>query len=192
MPRTHIALTAAISLLAAGCASVPSGPGVMVLPGAGKSFDQFRYDDANCRQFASFQIGGASPAEASAGSGVASAAVGTVLGAAAGAAIGGGAGGAAIGAGSGLVAGSMMGVPAAASSGMAAQQRYDAAYMQCMYAKGHQIPVPGQYSGSVQQETGGSAAANIPPPPPGSPPPPPSGAPVTQPPPASGTAAPSQ
>ena len=28
-----------------------------------------------------------------------------------------------------------------------AQQRYDMAYMQCMYAKGHQVPVPGGRSG---------------------------------------------
>jgi len=28
-----------------------------------------------------------------------------------------------------------------------AQRRYDMAYMQCMYAKGHQVPVPGGRSG---------------------------------------------
>src|SRR5207247_1049424 len=42
----------------AGCASVPNSPGVMVLPGTGKSFDQFRVDDAVCRQFAYEQVGG--------------------------------------------------------------------------------------------------------------------------------------
>ena len=74
----------------------------MVLPGSGKSFEQFRTDDYQCRQFAIQQAGGATPNQASAASGVASAAVGTGLGAAAGAAIGGGPG-AAIGAGGGLL-----------------------------------------------------------------------------------------
>src|SRR6266704_3177461 len=41
-------LTAA--LLLGACVSVPSGPSVMVLPGTGKSFDQFRADDMNCLQ----------------------------------------------------------------------------------------------------------------------------------------------
>lgn len=176
MSRTSKVLTATVVLVATGCASTPSGPGVLVLPGAGKSFEQFRADDANCRQFASYQIGGSSPGQASVQSGLASAAVGTALGAAAGAAIGGGGGGAAIGAGSGLVAGSMMGTGAAAQSGAVAQQRYDAAYIQCMYANGHQVPVPGQFSQPVAQPANSSSAtsgASIPPPPPGSPPPPP-------------------
>jgi hypothetical protein len=36
----------------------------MVLPGTEKSFDQFRIDDAVCRQFAFEQIGGASAQQA--------------------------------------------------------------------------------------------------------------------------------
>lgn len=40
-----------ISLLTA-CASTPSGPSLMALPGSDKSFDQFRNDDHQCRQFA--------------------------------------------------------------------------------------------------------------------------------------------
>ncbi len=54
----------------AGCVSMPEGPGVMVLPGSGKSFDQFRFDDYECRQFASSQIGGSSPNQAATDSGV--------------------------------------------------------------------------------------------------------------------------
>jgi hypothetical protein len=52
------------------------------------------------------------------------------------------------------------------------QQRYDMAYIQCMYAKGHRVPVSGQFS----EETPRSVApptSNIPLPPPGLPPPPP-------------------
>ena len=164
-----------ILLVATGCASIPDGPSVMVLPGSGASFDQFRYDDANCQQFASFQIGGSSASNAGVQSGLASAAVGTALGAATGAAISGGAGGAAIGAGTGLLAGSMVGTSYANNSRASTQQRYDTAYIQCMYAKGHQVPVIGQFS-NVAPRQPGPPSANIPPPPPGSPPPPPSAA----------------
>ena len=79
----------AVALLAAGCASVPSGPGVMVLPGTGKSFDQFRADDMDCRQYASSQVGGTTPDGAAESSGLKSAAVGAAIGTAAGAIMGG-------------------------------------------------------------------------------------------------------
>lgn len=158
-------------VLLAGCASVPNGPSVMVLPGSGLPFDQFRNDDAVCRQYALGRIGGTTPNQAAVNSGVGSAVAGTALGAAAGAAIGGG-GGAAIGAGSGLVAGSMVGTGAAESSGYAAQQHYDVAYIQCMYAKGYRVPVSGQFSDEYPRRTA-NPAAHIPPPPPGPPPPPP-------------------
>ena len=48
-------------LLLAACASTPTGPNVMVLPGSGKSFDQFRFDDSACRQYAHVQAGGTEP-----------------------------------------------------------------------------------------------------------------------------------
>lgn len=44
-----------ISLLTA-CASIPSDPSLMALPGSDKSFDQFRNDDNQCRQFAHEQV----------------------------------------------------------------------------------------------------------------------------------------
>jgi len=163
-------------LILSGCASIPEGPSVMVLPGTGLTFDQFRNDDVICRQFATFQIGGVAPNQASINSGVATAAVGTAVGAAAGAAFAGG-GGAAIGAGSGLVAGSMVGASTSGSSLIDTQQRYDVAYIQCMYAKGHQVPVSGQFSGSHSQPVVAPTQSNSlpppPPPPPGVPPPPP-------------------
>lgn len=126
------------------CATVPTGPSVMVLPGDGKSFDQFRIDDAVCRQFAYEQAGGVSGQQAAQNSAVSSAVVGTAVGAAAGAAIGAAAGnagtGAAIGAGSGLLFGSAVGSNYATGSYYEAQRRYDNAYLQCMYAHGNQIP----------------------------------------------------
>ncbi|HEV3104725.1 MAG TPA: hypothetical protein VGZ01_03425 [Trinickia sp.] len=125
----------------AGCSTVPSGPSVLVLPGSGKTFDQFRADDASCRQYAYAQVGGVSTNEATAGSALGSAAVGTALGAAAGAAFNGGRG-AAVGAGAGLLAGSVLGAGAAQGSGYEVQRRYDYAYIQCMYASGDRVPMP--------------------------------------------------
>ncbi|MGZ5576035.1 MAG: hypothetical protein ACXWEV_04080 [Methylobacter sp.] len=171
MSRFSLVFTTTAILAVTGCVSLPNGPAVMVLPGTGLSFEQFRNDDTICQQFASSQVGGSTPNQAAMNSGVTSAAVGTALGAAAGAAIGGGGGGATIGAGSGLLAGGLMGTGAASSSMGAGQQRYDTAYIQCMYAKGHQVPVSGQFSGAIPQQAM-PPASHIPPPPPGSMPPP--------------------
>jgi hypothetical protein len=79
----------AATVLIAGCAHAPTGPGVMVLPGAGKSLEQFQTDDGTCRQMGGQEIEKTKGGEVS------------------------------------------------------AQRRYDMTYMQCMYAKGHQVPVPG-------------------------------------------------
>lgn len=170
MSRFPLVVSATAILAVTGCVSLPNGPGVMVLPGTGLSFEQFRNDDAVCQQYATYQVGGATANQAAINSGVTSAAAGTVLGAAAGAAIGGGQG-AAIGAGSGLVAGGLVGTGTANSSMYGVQQRYDTAYIQCMYAKGHQVPVSGQFSGAMPQQAV-PPASHIPPPPPGSTPPP--------------------
>jgi hypothetical protein len=133
-----------VAVSVTGCATMPTGPSVMVLPGDGKSFDQFRTDDYVCRRFAYEQVGGVAGQQAAQNSAVTSAVVGTALGAAAGAAIGSASGdmgaGAAIGAGTGLLFGSAVGSGYAYDSYYEAQRRYDHAYLQCMYAKGHQIP----------------------------------------------------
>jgi hypothetical protein len=133
-----VAALAALGL--SGCVSVPTGPSVLVLPGTGKSFDHFQADDVGCRQLALQQTGGQTPQQAANNSAVASAAVGTVAGAAIGAAVGGGSG-AAVGAGTGLLVGGAVGADAAGASAYATQQRYDLAYMQCMYGKGNKVPV---------------------------------------------------
>jgi len=163
-----------ILLLLSGCASVPTGPSVMALPGTGKNFEQFRSDDAECRQYAQYQVGGASADQAAVDAGLRSAAVGTVVGAVAGAAIG-GRDGTGVGAGTGLLVGSMAGSGAAHSSAYGAQRNYDNAYIQCMYAKGEQVPVSGALSRSRAQAPVERAAttsvgtAYPPPPPPGYP-----------------------
>jgi hypothetical protein len=79
-----VLLSLCAAVLFTGCATIPTGPSVIVLPGSGKPFDQFQVDDAACRQWASQQVGQSYPDEA--------------------------------------------------------QRRYDIAFQQCMYAKGHQIP----------------------------------------------------
>jgi len=169
MWRRWVALLVLVPLLGA-CATVPTGPSVMVLPGTGKSFEQFQADDAACRQWA-LQQTGTTPGQAANQSGVTSAVLGTVLGAAAGAAIGAAAGnpalGAAAGAGGGFLFGSSAGFSSAAYSGSQVQWRYDIAYQQCMFAKGNQIP------GTVRSASRrGPSTAPIPPPPPPPPPPP--------------------
>ena len=152
-------------LLLGACATIPNGPSVMALPGTGRSFDQFRADDADCRQFALGQIGGTSANEAAVASGVTSAAIGAGVGALAGAAMG-GHDSAGAGAGMGLLAGSAIGASSGQASGYDAQRRYDIAYIQCMYAKGDRVPVSGRMT------PGSAPSYNPPPPPPGYAPPP--------------------
>ena len=170
MPRVLKPLLLIALLGFAACAAtVPTGPSVLVLPGTGKNFDQFRFDEGVCRQYAYDQVAGVTPGRAAEESGIRSAAVGTVLGAAVGAAIDGGSG-AAVGAGTGLLVGGLAGTGAADRSAHDAQRRYDFGYQQCMYAKGHQVPVSRRFAPSAQP-------TYYPPPPPPSyapPPPPPS------------------
>ena len=155
-----------IALLGLGaCTTMPSGPSVLSLPGSGKSFDQFRADDASCRQYAQQQIGGMTPDQAAVDSGVRSAAVGALLGAAAGAAIN-GSHGAAVGAGAGLLMGGLSGVGAANSSSYGTQRRYDFGYQQCMYAQGHRVPGSGRFASEARPPRG-SGGYYPPPPPPG-------------------------
>ena len=165
------AVSATGVLLLGACTVMPTGPSVMVLPGTGQTIERFRDDENLCRQYAYYQIGGKSADQAARDSAVTSAVVGTAIGAVAGAAIG-GRDGAAVGAGAGLLVGSAAGSDAARSSGMGTQHQYDNAYIQCMYTKGHRVPVPANmaYSKPVR-----AANFGIPPPPPGAPPPPPPG-----------------
>ena len=163
-------------LTVAACTTIPTGPSVMAMPGTGKSFDQFRADDADCRQYALGQVGGATANEAAIDSGVKSAALGAVVGALAGAAMGGHQG-AGVGAGVGLLAGTAAGASAGQVSGYGSQRRYDHAYIQCMYAKGERVPVSGRMTSAPERAVNPplAPANTFPPPPPGYPPPPPPG-----------------
>jgi hypothetical protein len=127
----------ALGLLLSGCAQTPLGPTVQVMPGPGKSFDAFQFDQAGCKQFAESTVAG--QAQNANNRAVGAAAIGTLLGAGLGAAIGGGRG-AAIGAGSGALAGTGVGMGGSSNEQYGIQQQYDNAFAQCMYAKGNMVP----------------------------------------------------
>jgi hypothetical protein len=172
--RTRAAVPVAVALIvalaASGCASVPTGPSVMVMPGSGKTFEAFQVDDAVCRQWAAQQTGTTTNKVATEST-VGGAAIGTLVGAAAGAALGAAAGnpgiGAAAGAGVGLLGGTAIGASRADAYGGSVQHRYDMSYTQCMYAKGNQVPGRAPATPAVS-----------PTPPAGTPPPPPPPAPT--------------
>jgi hypothetical protein len=168
MMRT-VALLLTCSLPLGACATVPAGPSVTALPGSGKSFASFEGDDVACRQWAAQQAG-TTPQRAGGMTTAKDAGIGTLLGAGLGAALG-AIGhnpglGAAVGAGAGLAAGTAYGAGAGQQAANQVQHRYDAAYEQCMYSKGNQVP-----------GAAAAPAASVPPPPPSAsipPPPPPS------------------
>jgi hypothetical protein len=165
---TVLLISAAVVLSA--CATIPTGPSVLMWPAPGKPLEVFQSDDAVCRQWAGQQVG-AQPSESANLTLASGAAVGTVLGAGLGAAIGAASGefgaGLGIGAASGALVGTAAGIGTASGTGWEVQRRYDNAYMQCMYTKGNQVP------GAVRVYR-----RYVPPPPPPSspypPPPPPS------------------
>lgn len=162
---------AALTLTA--CATYPPGPSVMVLPSQTTSFEQFQYDDYQCQTYARNALGQNSVGQGASESAMDSAVTGAVVGAAAGALLGAASGnagaGAAIGAGSGLVIGGAAGSDAYQTGGYRAQTRYDNTYIQCMYAKGHQVPVTGGAQPYTQAPAapaaGGYPPVNTPPPP---------------------------
>jgi len=170
MRTLSLSLTAVLTVLTAGCAQIPNGPSVAVMPPPGKPFELFVADDQLCRNWATQSIGGNSAQQAAAASLVGSAAVGTALGAAVGALAGGHnsvGGGAAVGA----VLGTAVGANEAGYAGRSVQRRYDIAYQQCMYSRGNLLP--GQSAAHYQSAPPPPPATSVPPPPPGPPPAPP-------------------
>lgn len=141
--RLQLFLPLAAALVLAGCVTVPTGPAVMALPGSSKTFDAFRADDVSCREYAHYQMGpppGNTPGDVAGANMLGGAALGAAAGAIIGSVSGRAGPGAAIGAGTGLLFGSAAGANAAGYSSYDLQRRYDAAYVQCMYAKGNQVP----------------------------------------------------
>lgn len=150
------------------CVVAPSTPRYQALPGSRMSYEQFRYDDAQCREVAFAQSGWRGPAEAAQESAVASTVLGTVLGAVAGAAIGGNSNSAGVGAGIGMLAGASAGVGAADSSYHLTQRSFEAAYYPCMYARGHKVPSSGVGRSASYAQPSYAQPSYAPPPPPSS------------------------
>jgi uncharacterized protein YcfJ len=139
-------------LVLAGCSSVPTAPDVAVMPAPNKPLQVFEDDDIRCRDYAQRALG-VDPRQHEQDRIATSALTGAAIGAVAGVAIGHGHGeAAAVGAGAGLLAGTAAGTERAAYDSYRLQERYDIAYMQCMYTKGNQVP--------------GYPMASAPPPPP--------------------------
>jgi hypothetical protein len=90
MRSNQLSLLLGVLLLLNACAALPTGPRVLILPGAGKPLEVFQRDDGECQAYASRQLS--------------------------------------------------TGAQAGASSAATLQWRYDMAYTQCMYAKGHRVP----------------------------------------------------
>ena len=175
-------LAVLLILTLTGCATLPEGPSVTVLPSTGKPFDLFQFEDAKCREWAGQRIG-MSPQEIADQETVSGAAVGAILGAGIGALLGAASGhagsGAAIGAGTGLLLGSSAGAENARYYGREAQRRYDTAYIQCMYSYGNQLQQPSRYYRRVRTRVVSPPpddyyyeAPSYRPPPPNQPPPP--------------------
>lgn len=138
-PTKSVVVTMSTLIALSGCSSTPLGPKVQVLPAANKPFEVFRMEQAECKQYATDQVG--DQAENANTRAIGAALIGGALGAGLGAAVGGGRG-AAIGAAGGGVVGSAVGASNSQHTQGSIQQQYDNAYTQCMYAKGNQVAQP--------------------------------------------------
>lgn len=141
--RLHAFKTVLISSISIGllsaCVSAPTGPTITIMPREGKSFEEFKKEDEECRSFAAQAVKDGNTAALK--EGAISAATGAAIGAAAGALYQGGSSrnvgtGAAIG----MVGGAAVGAMGASSKEAQAQTQYNTAYQQCMYTKGNQVP----------------------------------------------------
>jgi hypothetical protein len=83
LPPNHYLLALMASIVLSACVSAPTGPTITIMPREGKSFDEFKKDDDECRAFAakSVQDGNAAALK----EGAISTATGAAIGAAAGA-----------------------------------------------------------------------------------------------------------
>lgn len=126
-----IAAAVAATLIASACGSIPTngGPTVAVLPGGGKSMPEFNLDDIACRATAKVKANDGSPLPVAMGLGkpevIASSRSRVTLRES-----------------SESTTGSVFGNAQAPEAGsVTPQQRYDTAYVQCMFSKGHKIPI---------------------------------------------------
>lgn len=135
----HCLLALMATIVLSACVSAPTGPTIAIMPREGKSFEEFKKDDDECRAFAAKSVQDGNTAALK--EGAISTATGAAIGAAAGALYQGGSSknvgtGAAIG----MVGGAAVGAMGASSKETQAQTQYNTAYQQCMYTKGNQVP----------------------------------------------------
>ncbi|MGF6545823.1 peptidoglycan-binding domain-containing protein [Paraburkholderia youngii] len=136
--RTYAIAAAAVTLVVlSACASTPLGPTVQVMPGSAVPFRAFQQNQEECKQYAQSEVAGQAESanRAAVGSALLGVALGTALGAAAGDSQGAG-----VGAAVGGAAGTGAGATSSQIAQVSIQDQYNNAYMQCMYAKGNQIP----------------------------------------------------
>ncbi len=162
----NLVVIAMLSLsLLGGCATAPLGPTVTVMPAPGKPFELFQKEKKECQDYAFKEMGGQDAVDSANRSAVAKGIFGAVIGTAAGAVLGSAVGnagtGAGIGAGAGILGGTGAGASSSANSTYQLQRLYDMAYIQCMYAKGNQVP--GQAPAAQAAPT---SFQHMPPPPP--------------------------
>jgi uncharacterized protein YcfJ len=135
-----ISLITLIAATLVGCASTPVGPSLVIMPAPGKPFEIFQKDDQECRTYAQNSLNTTAD-EIAAKNTAKTAIIGAAVGAVAGAmADGGSSRNVGTGAAVGLLGGAAMGASGGNESAKEVQRRYDIAYQQCMYSKGHQVP----------------------------------------------------
>ena len=157
MKIAPLTLALSASLLLGACATAPMGPTVQVMPSPTKPFQVFQKDQAECKQYADSQVAGQADAANQKAAGTV--AIGAVLGGALGAAVGNHRGAGIIGS-EGAIAGTAVAANQTAGAQMSIQDQYNNAYVQCMYARGNQVP------GAAAQPTAEMQVAPPPPPPP--------------------------
>ena len=125
----------------AGCATESLiAPQIAVMPAPGKPFEVFQQEEQLCRNYAQSWLN-QTPAERGGEDLASGALVGAGIGALAGTMIGGGSHtSVGTGAGIGLIGGALAGLARGGSDNASAQQSFDTSYVQCMYAKGNQVP----------------------------------------------------
>jgi hypothetical protein len=112
MARILKSLAPVVLALLAGCETMPEGPTVTALPGETKSADQFRNNDRECRQYANARANGLASASPDA-----------------------------VADGHDTIGSVIDGIDSAQYVGYGLQQRYNRAYVRCMYIKGNSVPL---------------------------------------------------
>src|SRR5262249_34312496 len=137
------AILISVLVILTGCAGVPLGPSVAVMPAPGNPCGFFVSEEPICRHYAEQQVG-ISPQQATQNSTATGAVACTALGAAAGGAIGAAFGapgpGAAVGAGTGLLGGSAVDWNNGYVATWTIQPPYDISSPHLLYPNPHPIP----------------------------------------------------